>query len=212
MEVASERSRLLKILAQSSFRDAKSPVFRLASQRMSRYYVDCKKALSDPEARSLIGKLILERIEAGAQSIDAVGGLEIGAYPIATSVSDEIFRQSGKKVRVFVVRKQPKTHGIGDLIAGDIREGDRTLIVDDVITTGSSTIDAITRARTAGLNVVQVVVLVDREEDNGQRHIEAQDVSCESLFTLSDLIKASESDETTNQAPYPARSIQAKPS
>jgi orotate phosphoribosyltransferase len=156
---------------------------------MSRHYVDCKQALSDPEARLLVGELMVERL--GGVPLDAVGGMELGAYPIATSVSDAIFRASGSKVRAFVVRKDAKQHGIQGLIAGNVRPGDRTLIVDDVVTAGSATIKAITAARSAGLVVERAIALIDREEEDGRRNIEAQRVSFDALITLSDLLGAS---------------------
>ena len=200
-------SRLLEILRQTSFRSEREPVFRLASGRMSNFYVDCKQALSDPEARALIGKLIFEHIK--NQSFDTVGGLELGAYPIATSISDELYRRTKKKIRAFVIRKEAKKHGVGNLIAGSVHAGNTTLIVDDVITTGKSTIEAINRAREAGLIVKHVVILVDREEDNGKQNIEEQGVSCASLFSLSDLIGAN-SDATADTRSYSAGTAQAK--
>jgi orotate phosphoribosyltransferase len=178
--------RLREILRRTSLQSRDEPVFRLASGKMSRYYVDCKQALSDPEARALAAQLILERL--GAMSLDAVGGMELGAYPIATSVSDAIFRTTGAKVRAFVVRKEPKQHGIQGLTAGDVRPGDRTLIVDDVVTAGSSTLKAIAGARQAGLIVERVIVLIDREEEEGRKKIEAQGVAFEALTTLSELL------------------------
>jgi orotate phosphoribosyltransferase len=153
---------------------------------MSRYYVDCKQALSDPEARSLVGQLVLERL--GPISFDAVGGMELGAYPIAISISDAIFRATGAKVRAFVVRKEPKQHGIQGVIAGSANPGDKTLIVDDVVTAGSSTIKAIRAARQVGLIVEHVIALIDREEENGRQHIEAQNVQFEALISLSELL------------------------
>lgn len=160
--------------------------FRLASGKMSRHYVDCKQALSDPEARLLVGELIVERL--GGTALDAVGGMELGAYPIATSVSDAIFRASGTKVRAFVVRKDSKQHGIRGLIAGDVRSGDKALIVDDVVTGGSSTIKAIATARSAGLVVERAIALIDREEEDGGRNIEAERVIFDALITLSELL------------------------
>jgi orotate phosphoribosyltransferase len=182
----SPKLRLREILRRTSLQSRDEPVFRLASGKMSRYYVDCKQALSDPEARALVGHLALERL--GEMSLDAVGGMELGAYPIATSVSDAIFRATGAKVRAFVVRKDAKQHGIQGLIAGDVKLGDRTLIVDDVVTTGSSTIKAITAARQAGLIVERALVLIDREEEGGRQQIEAQRVAVEALTTLSELL------------------------
>ena len=182
----SAKARLCEILKRTSVQSRDEPVFRLASGKMSRYYVDCKQALSDPEARALVGQLILERL--GGISLDAVGGMELGAYPIATSVSDAVFRTTGAKVRAFVVRKEPKLHGIQGLIAGNVKPGDKTLIVDDVVTAGSSTIKAIKGARQVGLVVERVIVLIDRQEEDGRNHIEAEGVSFEALITLSELL------------------------
>jgi orotate phosphoribosyltransferase len=185
----SAKLRLCEILRRTSLQTRDEPVFRLASGKMSRHYVDCKQALSDPEARALVGQLVLERL--GSTALDAVGGMELGAYPIATSVSDAIFRTIGGKVRAFVVRKEPKQHGIQGLIAGNVKAGDKTLIVDDVVTAGSSTIKAIAGARQAGLIVDRVIVLIDREEEDGRKNIEAQGVTFEALTTLSELLNDS---------------------
>jgi orotate phosphoribosyltransferase len=182
-----KRRRFLEILKSTSFQSKPEPVFRLASGKLSRYYVDCKQALSDPQARALIAEFIADRLK--GESIDAVGGLEIGAYPIATCVSDAIYRETGAKVRAFVVRKEPKSHGIRDLIAGDVREGDKALIVDDVVTEGNSTLKAIRAARSAGLLVERAIVLVDREEGDGRKNIETAGVKFEALCTLRDLIE-----------------------
>lgn len=182
----SAKVRLREILKRTSLQSRDEPVFRLASGKMSRYYIDCKQALSDPEARALVGQLILERI--GGASFSAVGGMELGAYPIATSLSDAIFRATGAKVQAFVVRKEPKQHGIQGVIAGNATPGDNALIVDDVVTAGSSTIKALTGARSVGLVVDRVIVLVDREEEDGRKNIEEQGVLFEALFTLSELL------------------------
>jgi len=186
----SAKARLHEILRRTSLQSREELVFRLASGKMSRHYVDCKQALSDPEARVLVARLILQRI--GGRSFDAVGGMELGAYPIATSVSDAIFEATGAKVRAFVVRKEAKLHGIQGLIAGSVQPGDTALIVDDVVTSGSSTIKAITVARQVGLIVDRVIVLIDREEEDGRKNIEAQDVAFEALMTLSELLNDSQ--------------------
>jgi orotate phosphoribosyltransferase len=197
-----KRRRFLEILRATSFRSSPEPVFKLASGRVSKYYVDCKQALSHPEARALIADLIRARLE--GESIDAIGGLEIGAYPIAASVSDAIHRETGASVRVFVVRKQPKSHGIRDLIAGDVGEGDRAIVVDDVVTEGGSTLKAIDALRKAGLIVDRAIVLVDREEAGGRANVESAGVRFEALCTLSELVElGDDSDQTatgrTNQ-------------
>lgn len=182
-----KRRRFLEILRATSFRSSPEPIFQLASGRSSKFYVDCKQALSYPEARALIADLIYDRIK--GEAFDAIGGLEIGAYPIATCVSDAVFRETGATVRVFIVRKQPKSHGIRDLIAGDIRQGDRVLIVDDVVTEGGSTLKAVEASRKAGLVVQRVIVLVDREEGEGRRNIEGAEVKFEALCTLRELVE-----------------------
>jgi len=178
---------LIKLLRATSVKIEAEAVFRLASGKLSRYYVDCKQVLSDPEARGLIGQIAATMIRAA--NYDAIGGLELGAYPIAIAISDAVFRAAGNKLRVFVVRKEPKTHGIKDLIAGNVVQGDRALIVDDVVTTAASTIKAIRGARQAGLVVTAALALIDREEENGAANLAIEGVSFQSLFRLSELIE-----------------------
>lgn len=202
----SAKVRLREILRRTSLQSRDEPVFRLASGKMSRHYIDCKQALSDPEARALVGQLILERI--GGASFNAVGGMELGAYPIATSLSDAIFRATGAKVRAFVVRKEPKQHGIQGVIAGNVTRGDNTLIVDDVVTAGSSTIKALKGARSVGLVVGRVIVLVDREEEDGRKNIEEQGVLFEALFTLSELLDSPNQGATSGADPSQSPSQQ----
>jgi orotate phosphoribosyltransferase len=182
------KDRLREILKRISLRSHNEPVFRLASGKLSRYYIDCKQALSDPEARALVGQLILERL-GDKSSFDAVGGMELGAYPIAISVSDAVFRTTGAKIRAFVVRKEAKHHGTSGVIAGKVEAGDNTLIVEDVVTAGSSTIKAIERARQAGLVVERVITLIDRQEEDGRKNIEARNVSFDALLTLPELLE-----------------------
>ena len=177
---------LTEILVEKSFHSSDEEQYPLASGVLSRYYIDCKIALSYPEFREAMGDLIVEQVS--GMSIDAVGGLALGAYPIAVAVSDAFFRKNGETVRAFVVRKEPKKHGLKKHIEGDVREGDRVLIVDDVITSGKSTIDAILMAREERLTVVKAIGLIDRQELDGAEKIRECGVSFSTLLTLRDLV------------------------
>jgi len=179
------RDRLLQLLVDThAFKWSETPQFPLASGAMSRFYIDCKVLLSHPEARQVVGDLILERIKVPAS---AVGGLLIGAYPIAIAVSDSAYRKENRELRVFAVRKEPKKHGMKKMIEGDVSEGDKVLIVDDVITSGNSTVEAIEKSRIAGLLVSQAIAIIDRQEQNGKEHIEEQKVKVDALCSLDDL-------------------------
>lgn len=179
--VPSTGKQLLQILFETSFQANPTPIYALSSGIHSRYYVDCRMALSYAEARALIGEAIFERIQ--DLHVDAVGGLELGAYPIAVAVSDAAYKK-GLVLRAFVIRKKPKEHGLRKYIEGEVRKGDRVVIVDDVVTSGGSTVDAILKSRDEGAQVVKAIALVDRQEGNGREYIEQQHVAFEALFTL----------------------------
>lgn len=160
--------------------------FVLASGETSPYYVDCRALLAHPDARWLVAKLACAAIR--DLSFEAVGGLEIGAIPLATAISDYAFAtQPSKTYRTFVVRKQAKDHGLGKRIEGAVKSGAPALVVDDVLTSGGSLLQAILAARDAQLLVSHALVIVDRQEQNGRQKIEAQGVSVISLITLDDL-------------------------
>jgi orotate phosphoribosyltransferase len=173
------------IVETGSFHWETTPRFTLASGRVSEYYVNCKQILSHPRYRRLVAELIAEHVS--KWDMQAIGGMEIGAIPIATAVSDYLYERTGRELRTFVVRKKPKDHGMQHTVEGAIQPGDHVLIVDDVLTTGQATIDAITQARAAGLEMRHALVIVDRQEDNGRRRVEALGVSLTSLLTLEDL-------------------------
>ena len=173
------------ILESGAFHWERAPRFTLASGRMSEYYVNCKQLLSHPRYRWIIAELIADHV--AAWDIHAIGGMEIGAIPIATSVSDYLFIQKGRELRTFVVRKKAKDHGLKHTVEGSFQAGDRVIVVDDVLTTGQATIDAIQQARTAGLDVRHALVIVDRGEDHGREHVEAAGVPLTSLLMLQDL-------------------------
>ena len=161
--------------------------FTLASGQISPFYVDCRALMAYPSARRLVGQLTLE-VLAGV-TIDCLGGLEIGAISIATTISDFAFAaQPEQEWRTFVVRKQAKDHGLGKLIEGAVKAGDRALIIDDVLTSGGSLIKAISAARAAGLVVSHALVIVDRKEQDGRARVEQEGVRVMSLLTIDDLM------------------------
>ena len=173
------------ILTTGSFHWKSTPAFTLASGRVSEYYVNCKQLLSHPKYRRLLAELIADHLK--GWDVQAVGGMEIGAIPIATAVSDHVYDCTGRELRTFVVRKKVKDHGMKHAVEGAFQPGDRVLVVDDVLTTGQATIDAITQARAAGLEVRHALVLVDRQEDGGRQRVEALGVPLTGLLTLKDL-------------------------
>jgi orotate phosphoribosyltransferase len=163
--------------------------FRLASGLTSPYYVDCRALMAQPSARALVAELAWQRLN--HLPIDCIGGLEIGAISIATTISDYAYTATPRQEwRTFVVRKQPKDHGLGKLIEGVVKPGDRALIVDDVLTSGGSLLKAIAVARSAGLVVTHALVIVDRKEQDGRRKVEAEGLTLLSLLTIDDLTNA----------------------
>lgn len=183
-----KKQELIGLLLASSFLHSETPRFPLASGKLSRYYIDCRKVLSHARARELAGDLILEKLGGGLR-VDAVGGLLVGAYPVAIAVSDAAAR-AGKAIAAFAVRKEPKGHGLKNFLEGDVEKGQRVLVVDDVVTSGQSTVQAIERCRAQGLEVVRAVALVDRQEENGRENVEKTGVGFEAVLTLADLLSA----------------------
>src|SRR6478609_2442777 len=172
-----------------SFRWDQQKGFTLASGQVSPFYVDCRALMAHPSARRLVGQLAHEAL-AGVE-IDCLGGLEIGAISIATTISDFAYAADPKREwRTFVVRKQAKDNGLGKLIEGAIRSGDRALIVDDVLTSGGSLLRAVASAREAELVVTHALVIVDRREQEGRAKVEQEGVKVISLLTIDDLTAA----------------------
>jgi orotate phosphoribosyltransferase len=165
--------------------------FTLASGQVSPFYVDCRALMAHPSARRLVGQLALEALM--GVEIDCLGGLEIGAISIATTISDFAYAADPKREwRTFVVRKQAKDHGLGKLIEGAVGSGDRALIVDDVLTSGGSLLKAVASARQAGLTVSHALVIVDRREQGGLAKVEREGVKVISLLTIDDLTASHE--------------------
>jgi len=187
--MATVREQLAKAFhVTESFKCDPDKGFKLASGLMSPFYVDCRSLMAHPHARRLVAQLAYEALR--TVKCDCLGGLEIGAISIATSISDFAFStQPSREWRTFVVRKQAKDHGLGKLIEGAARSGDRAVIVDDVLTSGGSLLKAVTAARSAGLTVTHALVIVDREEQDGKRTVEQEGLELLSLLTIQDLTK-----------------------
>lgn len=176
---------LLKLIYSNSFQYSEKPVFTLASGQKSSYYFNCKATSLDPQGQHLIGNLFFERIK--DLQIEAIGGLTMGADPIAISTS-LISYQKGEPIKAFCIRKEPKKHGLKLWVEGNLKEKDNVVIAEDVITTGGSTIKAIERVKEINVNVVSVIALIDREE-GGREAIEQLGVPVESIFTKSDIME-----------------------
>jgi orotate phosphoribosyltransferase len=166
---------LLSLLARTSF---KLGQFKLSSGGTSDYYIDCRTTTLHAEGGRLTGHAILELLEQYKIEAEAVGGLTMGADPIVSNVATASAWRAQKQpgaplLHGFLVRKAEKSHGTGRRIEGFCRKGARVIIVDDVCTTGASTIAAIEAAREAGMIVAAVVCIVEREEANGRPAVEA---------------------------------------
>lgn len=157
--------------------------FTLASGRESDIYVDMRKVTLSPRGAFLIGSLICEAIR--DLEVDAIGGLTMGADPIATAASLVAYGQ-GRELSAFLVRKEKKDHGMKNAVEGPVKPGQKVVVVDDVITTGGSTITAIENARAAGLEVVLVIAVFDRLE-GGRASIEALVPDVRALLTRAEL-------------------------
>jgi len=184
--MSTHAQQLLSLLARISF---KLGQFKLSSGGTSDYYIDCRTTTLHAEGGRLTGHSVLELLEENHINAHAVGGLTMGADPIVSNVATasawRAQQQPGSPlIHGFLVRKAEKTHGTGRRIEGFCREGARVIIVDDVCTTGASTINAIEAAREAGMIVAAVVCIVEREEANGRPAVEsaAQGAPFLSLF------------------------------
>ena len=182
---------LSTLIALLATRSAKRGDFVLASGRRSDLYVDCRLTTMSPEGQLLIGRTGLAALKDTGWTFDSVGGLTLGADPIAYAIAHASAlaaeRGDGAMVRAFTVRKEAKQHGTGKLIEGPFQPGDHVVVVEDVITTGGSALKAVEAVRAAGGIVVGVLALVDREE-GGREAIEAAGLTVRSLIPASALL------------------------
>jgi orotate phosphoribosyltransferase len=175
MPTPTHAQQLLTLLSRLSFRLGQ---FKLSSGGTSDYYIDCRTTTLHAEGGRLTGHAILELLEQHGIEADAVGGLTMGADPIVSNVATAsawraLSKPGAPLLNGFLVRKAEKAHGTGRRIEGFNSEGARVVIVDDVCTTGASTINAIEAAIEAGMKVAAVVCIVEREEANGRPAVEA---------------------------------------
>ncbi len=178
-----ERQELLKILAQNSFRLGE---FKLSSGGTSDYYVDCRTTTLDARGAQLTGQVFLEVIREQGWEAEGIGGLTMGADPIVVSTAI-----ASGTIHGFLVRKAEKQHGTGQRIEGFRKKGARVVIVDDVCTTGSSTVQAIEAAREFGFEIIGVMCLVERRDANGRPAVEkaAAPANFVAIFTATDVRK-----------------------
>ena len=172
------RQRLLDLFKSRAFSFGR---FKLASGKESSYYVNSKQALFHSEAVALLGEAIWERTK--DLDIHAVGGVELGAIPLATAAVLR-YHQEGRALEGFFVRKETKDHGSRERLEGVLPPGARVAVLDDVLTTGGSVLQAITEVEKAGGKVVTVVCIVDRLE--GARELLAPKYKYQPIFTIRD--------------------------
>lgn len=179
------REQLLNLLATNSFRLGD---FTLSSGIKSDYYIDCRTTTLHARGAELTGRVFLDLFRQQGWRPQAVGGLTLGADPIVVATA-VISAQAGTPIHGFLVRKSEKTHGMGRRIEGFQEKGTPVVIVDDVCTTGSSTIQAIEAAREFSFNIIGVACLVEREEAKGRPDVEkaAAPAAFISVFTSSEV-------------------------
>jgi len=184
----SARKELWRLLYKNSFLYDPIKGFNLSSGGHSDVYFDCKKTTLTSQGMMLVGQLFWEEIK--GTLAEGIGGLSLGADPIVCATVMHAARE-GKEISGFLVRKEPKKYGTQRWIEGLIKKGMKVVIVDDVVTTGSSVIKAIYKTEEAGLEVIKVITLIDREE-GGKTVIEGKGYEYIPLFTRSDFIKLKE--------------------
>lgn len=191
--MSTARQDLLRVLASKSFRRGE---FVLSSGGTSDYYIDCRTTTLDAKGARLTGQVFLDEIRARLWKPKAIGGLTMGADPIVTAVA-----LTSGELNGFLVRKAEKDHGTGQRIEGFREKGARVVIVDDVCTTGASTVQAIEAAREFGFEVVGAMCLVERQEAKGRPSVEqaAAPAPFVSIFTAADVRKehVMQNDETS---------------
>jgi orotate phosphoribosyltransferase len=183
---AADRERLIALLLERSFRVGD---FVLASGARSSYYVDARTTTTHAEGQAVVGRLGLAAIRDAGLRPAAVGGLTLGADPVAYAIAHASWI-AGDPVNAFTVRKEPKAHGTGKRVEGCFAAGDEVVVIEDTVTTGGSAIRAIHAVEAEGGRVLAVLALVDREE-GGREAIERAGYRVHTLVRVSDLLARS---------------------
>ena len=181
---APDLERLRRIVRDLSYREG---TFTLTSGKQSDFYVDCKQTTLSAEGAYLCGKLLYERIVGTGKRTAGVGGMTLGADPLVTAVSVASFLP-GDPIPAFIIRKERKGHGTGSWIEGkaNIPQGSPVALLEDVVTTGGTLLQAIQRTEEEGFRVTRVITVVDREE-GGREALAEQGYTLEALFTRRDI-------------------------
>ena len=178
-----DHAQLVRLLAE---RSARRGNFTLASGRQSTLYIDARLTTMSPEGQRLIGRVGLQTIRDAGWAADAVGGLTLGADPIAYAIC-HASASSPPSLRAFTVRKEAKTHGTGKQVEGPVAAGDRVVVVEDVITTGQSATRAVDALRQFGAIPVAILALVDRQE-GGREQLEQLGLPVHALTTAGEIV------------------------
>jgi orotate phosphoribosyltransferase len=177
------KQKLVEMLCRISFQHNDLPVFKLAAGGTSKFYVNCRPTMLSPEGMRLAGRLVFDSI--ADLNLSGVGGLTFGADPMAIATAF-VSGLEKRPIKAFSIKKE-KDAG-ADWIEGDLKPGDRVAIIDDVATTGGSTIKAIERARLQGLDVATAIILVDRQE-GGMENIRTHIPNAKALVTRTELME-----------------------
>ncbi|MCS6997912.1 MAG: orotate phosphoribosyltransferase [Aquificaceae bacterium] len=179
-----ERERLRLLIKERALRVSDQPIFKLSSGRLSRFYIDLKQVTFEPQSLFLLGGVLYEAIR--GLKPEGAGGLTLGADPLAYAVSLVSYLK-GEPIKPFVVRKEPKMHGTGRQVEGLLKQEDRVVVLEDVMTTGTSALKAVEACKREGYKVLCVYAVVDREE-GGRENLQREGVEVHSLFKVSELL------------------------
>lgn len=188
--IITAKNQLRDIIFEKSYKFSEESLFTLTSGKKSKYYFDLKKTTHLQSAKPLIGKFFIELMLKNNIIPDAVGGLTMGADPISCAISQTAYiKYDNLFIDSFSIRKEPKKHGTKNQIEGCVKSGDKVVIIEDVVTTGISSIKAINTCIENDLEILACIALVDRCEDNGKENIEKTGVRFFSVFDINDFLK-----------------------